>query len=306
MPLTLYTQNSPFLDAIINAELSAISKRAYLERWKVIIQELKRDIYDIITHPDELVPWFKQRFPCDSTLKSYLSAVLAIFRHNPGLMEQHKELRTKWYEAFQEVHARIDERYRHNQPTQKQKDVYVPFSDIIAARNKLDIGSEDKLLLSFYTYLPPLRCDFNHVRIYRGNINESDPTIETNYIHLRPSSIGPSYLILGEFKTQKSFPDYKKELPEELTKELRKSLELEPRNYLFIDRNGRPFHPKSYIQWANRIFARVLGKRMTVSMIRHSFINSLDFNKLTVAEKEQIAKDMAHSVTTQDRYRLIF
>jgi hypothetical protein len=41
-------------------------------------------------------------------------------------------------------------------------------------------------------------------------------------------------------------------------------------------------------------------------MIRHAYINSLDFNKLTVAEKENIAKDMAHTIGTQDRYRLIF
>jgi len=51
---------------------------------------------------------------------------------------------------------------------------------------------------------------------------------------------------------------------------------------------------------------KLFNKPLTISLIRHSYINSLDFNKLSVIEKENIAKDMAHTVNTQDRYRLIF
>lgn len=304
MSVKKYDRHSKFLDAILQAELSAISKRVYLERWKVLLQELQTDIFDIITHPDKHLPWFRERFTSKATLKSYLSAVLAIFRHNNGLRDQEKEAREKWYAAFNEVHEEIEERYRHNEPTEKQKEAYVPFSEIIKARDGLEAGTDEKLLLSFYTYLPPLRCDFNRVRIYRGEV--PDNQTESNYILLQPATVGTSYLVLREFKTHKQFTDYKKELPEELVKELRKNLQTHPRDYLFMDRSGQPYQPKSYIQWANRVFARVLGKRMTISMVRHSYINSLDFNKLTVAEKEQIAKDMAHSVGTQDRYRLIF
>jgi hypothetical protein len=296
-----YDHESNFLDAIIQAELSAISKRVYLERWKVLLQEIKRDIYHILTHPDEYIPWFQQRFQSKATLKSYFSAVMAVFRHNPGLRDQEKESRTKWFEAFTKVNDEIEERYRNNEPTEKQKEVYVPFSDIVKARDTLESGSDERLLLSFYTYLPPLRCDFNRVRIYRATVPLNN--MENNYIVLQPSA---SYLVLQEFKTQKHFSDYKKELPDDLVKELRKNLEKHPRDYLFTDRSGNPYLAKSYIQWANRVFAKALGKRMTISMVRHSFINSLDFNKLTIAEKEQIAKDMAHSVGTQDRYRLIF
>lgn len=297
-----YDHTTNYFDAILSAELSTISKRVYLERWKVLLQELQRDVYDILTHPDEVIPWLRNRYTSESTLKSYFNAVLAVFRHNSGLKEQELSARTKWYEAFQEVHEQIEERYRRNEPTQHQKEVYVPFSEIVAARDKLPSGSDERLLLSFYTYLPPLRCDFNHVRIYHGAIDNAHPS--DNYIILKPGN--GSILVLKEFKTTKTYTDYQKELPAELVKELRISLENHPREYLFMDRNGNPFASKSYIQWANRIFAKVLGKRMTISMVRHSFINSLDFNRLTIAEKEEIAKDMAHSVATQDRYRLIF
>lgn len=289
-----------FIKAIMDAKLSQITKRVYLQRLKVMMEELQMNIQMLIKSPKEVLQWIQDNYSSEQTRKSYISAILAVFRHNVGLKEDEKEVYLLWYDAFSNVHNTIEERYKRNEPTQKQKDVYVPFKDVVSARDKLKIGSYERLLLSFYTYLPPLRCDFNKVRIYK----EGDSIHETNYIIVNDGTCGS--LVLNEYKTQKGKDSYKKELPTQLCAELYESLATHPREWLFVDKSGNPFSAKSYTQWANRIIARVLGKRMTVSMLRHSFINSLDFNKLTVAEKEVIARDMAHTVGTQDRYRLIF
>jgi hypothetical protein len=287
----------------MKAELSATSKRVYLERVKVLLQEHKTDIYDIITDPKKYIQWITNHYDSDQSRKAYLSGVLAIFRHNEGLKEQEKDAYLQWYRAFQEVHERIEERYKRNEPTEKQKAGYVPFEKIVEARDTLKKGSYERLLFALYTYLPPLRCDFNRVRIYKSHVPSSGD-VEKNYIVLTSKD---ATLYLNEYKTKnKASTVYEKQFPEDLIKELRDSLEEYPRDWLFLDNNGNPFQPKSYTKWANRIFERVLKKKMTISMIRHAFINSLDFNKITVAEKEAIAKDMAHTVGTQDRYRLIF
>lgn len=301
-----YDEESPLLEGIMKSTISSTSKRVYLERLKVLMQQHTVDLYTLVSEPKKYIEWIKTKYESDQTRKSYISGVLALFRHNPGLKEQEKEAYSAWYAAFKEVHERIEEKYKHNQPSERQKENYVPYSQIVAARDKLPKGSSERLLFAMYTYLPPLRCDFNRVRIYKGHAPsaEDDKEKEANYIVMTQKE---AILYLNEYKTtSKSSSAYEKKLPEELVEEIKSSLQDNPRSWLFLDNNNQPFHPKSYTKWANRIFARVLKKNMTISMIRHAFINSLDFNKITVAEKEAIAKDMAHTVGTQDRYRLIF
>ena len=289
-----------YIKAIMDARLSPISKRVYLQRLKVLMEELQMNIQMLIKSPTEVLHWIQETYVSEQTRKSYISSILAVFRHNAGLKEDEKESYLEWYDAFAKVHSAIEERYKRNEPTQKQKDVYVPFQDVVKARDKLSHGSYERLLLSFYTYLPPLRCDFNRVRICK----DVQPKDEPNYILVNGGAC--CTLVLNEYKTQKGKDSYSKDLPKEVCDELTASLTAHPRDWLFVDKDKKPFSAKSFTQWANRILARVIGKRMTVSMLRHSFINSLDFNKLTVKEKEDIARDMAHTVGTQDRYRLIF
>lgn len=298
-----YNENSPLLDGIMKANISQTSKKVYLERIKVLLQENKADIFTILQNPKKYVGWIQERYESDQSRKAYISGVLAVFRHNQGLKDQEKDAYLQWYKAFEEVHGRIEEKYKRNEPSKKQQENYVPFSQIVATRDTLSAGSNERLLFSLYTYLPPLRCDFNKVRIYKGAL-PSEEEREKNYIHMNGKE---ATLYLNEYKTKnKKSEDYVKKLPEALVEEIRTSLQENPRSWLFMDANGTPYHPKSFTKWANRVFARHLKKRMTISMIRHAYINSLDFNKITVAEKEAIAKDMAHTVGTQDRYRLIF
>ena len=290
-----------YIQSIMDAPLSSVSKRVYLQRLKVLMQELHMNIAMLISTPQEVIEWIRKTYSSEQTQKSYISAILAVFRHNKGLKEKEQSAYKVWYEAFASIHNTIEERYKHNEPTQKQKEVYVPFADIIRKRDELPRGSFERLLFAFYTYLPPLRCDFNRVHICYDSASDK----EKNYITLHKDGTCGT-LVLQEYKTQKSKEAFQKILPVELCNELRESLALHSREWLFVDKKGQPFSAKSYTQWANRTLAKVLGKRMTISMLRHSFINSLDFNTLTVAEKEAIAKDMAHTVGTQDRYRLIF
>lgn len=295
-----YNTQSPFIQSIVDASLSPVSKKIYLERLRKLMQTMEKDMFTLITKPKATIAWIKDTYPSMQTQKSYISAVLAVFRHNDGLKTQEKAAYDEWYALFQTVHKEIDERYRRNEPTERQKEAYVPFDEIVHARDELKKGSPERLLFSMYTYIPPLRCDFNKLRIYRNVVPSQ---AEKNYLLLKGAD---SKLVLTEFKTEKKAQGYEKMLGEALLNEIEASLEQDPRSWLFMDKNGQPYSAKSYTQWANRVFAKVLKKPMTVSLIRHAYINSLDFNTLTVAQKEEIAKDMAHTVGTQDRYRLIF
>lgn len=285
----------------MDANLSSITKRTYLERLKFFIESTKKDLKDIILHPEESIEWIEKHSTSLQTQKSYLSAILAVFKHTPSLKETEKDIYYKWYLAFKKVHDQIDSKYKMNEPSLKQKEGYVPYKDIVEKRDELKKGSKERLLLAMYTYLRPLRSDFNKVYIYEKpqKIYSYD-----NYIVLTETP----ELVLREFKTAKKKLEniYQKELPKNLIEEIQQSLEKHPREWLFVDRTGEPYKSDSFTKWVNRTLKSLFGKPLTISLIRHSYINHLDFNKLTIQEKEEIAKDMAHTADTQDRYRLIF
>lgn len=284
---------------ITDANLSPVTKRTYLERLRYMIQNTKTELYEIITHPSKYIEWIKKHSASLQTQKSYISAILAVFKHTPLLKDAERKHYYEWYQEFKKIHDQIDDRYKQNEPSQKQKDAYVPYHEIVTKRDSLPRGSKERLLLALYTYLPPLRSDFNKVYLY----DKPQKTYEhDNYMLL----FDPYTLVLNEFKTIKKKDGYERVLPEELSEEIKESLEKLPREWLFMDRDKKPYKSGSFTKWANRTLKILFEKPLTISLIRHSFINQLDFNRLTVQEKEDIAKDMAHTVTTQDRYRLIF
>jgi hypothetical protein len=173
-----YTADSDLLKVIINSSLSQVSKRVYIERLKSMVAEFKTNVYWIITHPDEVLEWIIKKSEVLSTQKSYIIAVLAVYKHNEGLKTQLEKYYKIWFTKFSEIDEAITQRYKTNEPSERQVNAFVPFNEIVKKRNSLEEGSIDKLLLGFYTYIRPLRADFNAVRIYKHDEkipNEKEP-----------------------------------------------------------------------------------------------------------------------------------
>jgi hypothetical protein len=88
--------------------------------------------------------------------------------------------------------------------------------------------------------------------------------------------------------------------------DLLKSLESHDRKWLFVNTRGEPYTHLRYTEWTICVFKRLFGRPLTVALIRHSFINEIDFNNISIKEKKEIAESMGHTMETQDRYRLLF
>lgn len=295
-----YSDKTDFSEFIKNAELSPLSKRIYLNKLSVLESHFKKPIFTIIKDATASINALRERYPVDTTYKSVLTVVLTLFRHVPELSKQLSKQHVLWSEAFSHTDKAIEERYKTNEPTEKQSNGYVPYKDIIQKRDELMKGSNERLLLAMYTYIKPLRADFNQIRLYKSLPKDPEP----NYIHLKKTGC---VLILTEYKTAKTHGVYEKELPPELCDEIQASLDKNPRDYLFETADHKPFDKaNSFNKSVNRTLQRIFNKPLTISLIRHAYISTLDFNTLTIKEKEIIAKEMCHTLRLQDQYRLIF
>lgn len=90
---------------------------------------------------------------------------------------------------------------------------------------------------------------------------------------------------MREFKTQdRKHPVlYTRSLGSELTRELRASLEKDPRPYLFTESNtSKPYTCSAFAMYAKRTLQKLFGKPCTLTLLRHSYVSHmLAYGQLT-------------------------
>ena len=289
--------------------ISAVTVANYEQRLNVMQRETGRSVAHMLAHPAETYAAITSKTRgAELSTRSYLIAFLAIFGHSKALQAKHPEHYQAFKGFFKEVDAPVQQRYDANRPTARQLETFLPWDEIVKKRGQLDPESIEFLILSLYTMIPPVRADFGNVRVLsREPAEGSVEATRGNYLVVRDKYLR---LVLNEFKSKgKQLQQYNKVLPNELDRVIRASLSRQPRSHLLVSpRDQKPFvRDNTYIVFVNRLLQRVLGKPgFSITMLRHSYVNSLDYNELTSGEKCQISTDMLHSAGTNDRYRLKF
>ena len=97
--------------------------------------------------------------------ENVVTAVLAALRRTPVVKKQHRQALAIWLLASKELEAQQQARLKLNEPSARQRRGYVDFREVIKVRTALSKGSRQRLLLAFYTMMPPLRCDLNRVAL---------------------------------------------------------------------------------------------------------------------------------------------
>jgi hypothetical protein len=156
-------------------------------------------------------------------------------------------------------------------------------------------------LLSVITHLRPKRADLGAVEIYR----DDDPRkTDQNYIVLRKPKDGGSYLVMNMYKTSKYYQTVEEDLPEGLVRDIEQSLTRHPRKYLFTKEKGDPMSNNTYSVFVRQTFEELFGRSTGVSLLRHIYITEkLDFDDMTIEERNAEAKLMLHTSGLQQQYK---
>ena len=231
----------------------------------------------------------------------------------PAMKQQQRQALAIWLQASKELEAQQQARLKANEPSARQQRGYVDFKEVIKVRTALAKGSRQRLLLAFYTLIPPLRCDLNQVALLQWptsaatiSQDDVDTVKENNFLCLPVDKKKPAIFVLREFKTANSAGIWRRTLPMNLTQELWTSLQAEPaRRWLFNTKSGSPYTAKNFSKWCCAVLHKLFARPLTLTLLRHSYLNSMDWNKLTIAARENLASDMCHSTETQATYRWI-
>lgn len=223
---------------------------------------------------------------------NYLSAAVAYILHCVPVAHQPK-YKSKWLELQKENKKPINERVASQEPTEGQKRNAVTWKQVIEAREE----NPDNLLLAFYSYIPPVRADYNKVHL----LKPGDPIPKNeNYILMDKDY----KLVLQEFKTAKTYTTIEHSIPEQLKKILDKSLKDSPRSFLFVSPStGEPQTADRFAQWAGIHLSKVIGKKTNLTALRHAYVHTIDYNQ-SYKDLKTITDGMGHSVERSMLYKL--
>jgi len=281
--------------AFKESTLSAVTYKNYCKKLMSWMEMMKTDsIIELVSNAaaamEALTAAEIKQTP--QNLHVYISAALAYVNH----ILKDKDMIMEWKVLQKENYKPIQQRYDENRPTELQQTKIMTLKEIDDVRKSLPKGSFERLLLSFYTLIEPLRADYYATElIYVGEESKED-----NYIW------NDCRLIVRDFKTAKKYGMIDNILSEELQDELKASLELYPRKYLFTkdDKVTQFQDKKMFSNWACKALKRILKHPMDLTALRHIYIIEMMKEK-SGKEMVDIAKKMGHSRDMQRLYEWI-
>ena len=279
-----------------------------MNKWLSLLPSNHATLEFLYTHPNYSITVLRkhlatQNLDTSMHVNSYIKVIMTTAHENSShfstlstdlLQSADKRWKELRQITFEKAYAyRMEQKPAPGQSQLRGSKLKLP--DVIAMRDSLPDGSIEKLLLGFYTHIPPVRADYYATQILPFGEIPTSP----NYIFHDSTR---SHLVITDFKTSNIYHDITHDLPEELHRQLVLSLQMQPRTYLFVNIHGNSFSRNRYSVWSGEQLFKIFKMGLTITMLRHIFISSLDFNS-PPASLQEISKKMGHHLTQQMLYK---
>jgi len=297
-----------YIQCIDKAELSDKTKAAYnfsIQRIQKLLPD--KTLCEIMITPESSFKTLQHSITNPGSLQTTCASLLAIFKH-AGIKTDRPAVWKAWYDLYHPLSSEITKQRESNVPTDNQERARVEWDSVTKAvdiMSRKEYGSRNHVLLSIYTLLPPRRQeDYHAVYIYQDPTDTTPKTDHHAYIDL---TLYKPVIHVKDFKTATALQPWTKEIPPRLVNIIKKSLLIDPRQYLLTQKDGKPYtSANSFTQFNNRALKKMFGDHVTLNSLRHSYSTKIkQDNDMSVAEHKQIAKDMGHSQSTNMVYAFI-
>ncbi len=281
---------------------SPLTIRQYNSIYNVLTTKMFEDktMDWIVNNPKLVIDKIEQNYTNTKTRKNYVTAIMSYIKSH-----DYKTTYSIFYDKLIDYSNVVDKEYDSNKLPKRRMDSYLNWNDLINIREKLakdSYASKGHLILSMYSYIEPVRQDYGNIRILKKGYRSDKNKTNNNYIVMtsRP------YLVLNNYKTSDTYGMVKVTIPVALKKIILKSLEKQPRDYLFTDTSGKPYNDNSFTKYANRLLVDITGKpNYSLGLLRRARISAEHTAITTRGRKKELAKGMLHNPQTAEIYRVV-
>lgn len=258
----------------------------------------------------------------DETLNTRKNRLIAIVVSLKAI-DGDKELIEKYSEEMTKLAEESEERVKRQKLTDKQRDNWVSYEELIKLVEKLfdaikkeDILKKEKLTRGEYTTLQDYillrtyltftwRNDFADMKIIK---TEKEDNNKDNFLLLKKGM--PDKFILNQYKTDSKYGKKTVKIPPSLAKVIKRFLKFNKSGYFLTLQDGiRPINSNGITKALNRLFEKHLGKTIGSSLLRHIVISHFRKNDPTIKQMQEKNKEIEdkfmHSASMNDQYRKI-
>lgn len=239
--------------------------------------------------------------------KSLTNNVIKVLSIVDGVPKRIKDKYEILFKKYAQEHSDI---VKYRIPTKTQQDQFITLEKIAQKRDTLRGKNtyNDRLkhvILSLYTYLPPLRGeDYYNTKVYRlskdADLDHYAELFKANFIDLESNT-----LVISSYKTDKNYEIRKITIPQRLSLILEGWMYKNKTDQLLMNQKGNPVSGV----YLTQILKRTIGLNTSTSKLRKIYISEVinylsKRNDITQQQKinyrKHIAKIMAHSLGSQE------
>lgn len=247
----------------------------------------------VLNHPNKTYWLIRDTFSNWNTINSYIVPIITILKWYPDLINlTNVNSIERWNYLSKHSKEKCTLLKLDNA---NQKNIKTTYNDLI---NKLEnITGTDQLLLSMYTLIPPVRCDYHKLKIdYEHKYYEYKPNENTIFIYENDA-----YICLIDYKTKNAYGNHIIKVPSSLFDIIKNNI-TNSQHYLFENTNKKPYTRSAFSDYVRHVMFKLFNENITINTLRHLYIThhiKLDTNP---ADKLNISKKMLHSTDTQIKY----
>ena len=220
------------------------------------------------------------------TYYSYVSAILSLMG---------KEIIAKglYYEKIQELLNELKllrDKNITTEPTDKQAHNFIELPELQKKVGTIK-DATDKLLVSLYVDIPPIRLDYANVKIVDKLKDIPDWDDLQNYYAMRENTI-----VLRDYKTKRNYGEYKYKLLPKHKALIKKIVSDTRQKYLFINPTTTlPYSNNKFGVYLTGIFKKYYDKPISLLDLRHIYASHYSIEEYGLEKVKEVAGRMLHS-----------
>ena len=274
-------------------ELSDVTRQLYIDRLKRLLAIFDNNMNVLLCKPYHVYHKLRGLYDNWHTINSYISVIHTIVTRLPLITEQMVPDKIEDWNKISDFCLKQCQLLTI--ANKNRKNIAYTYQDLVEKLETLD--GKDKLLLAMYTLIPPVRSDYNALRIVRNE----DEYMEFRDDNLLYMSDDICFIELVKYKTDKVYGRMRGILPDNLVDIIRDNT-LDTAVYLFSTPKGGPYSKRTFAQLIRNTLLKQFGDKLSINDLRHIYITGNVNLELDPKSRLEIARRMCHSTDTQIKY----
>ena len=289
---------TPIWILISNVDTMPYSENT-IKRYKIALNKLEEAGFtDFDKDAENVVKYLLLTYDKYNTRKSFLSAIFSTYEDRSKIP---KVLR----DAINTEFKLQKDKEESQQLTPEQEENYLPWKEIVKVQKRLK-DKKDKtntewfeyFVVSLYTLTSPVRADYSQMLVKKNVRANAKKTADKNIF----VNITKPYFLFSDYKTSDTYGTIKVPVPKPLASVITEWFEhLGHVPEYILDAK---YNPVVFSNFIRATFKKYTEKSVGINLLRHAYITEYLPTLKTIKQKNEVARRMMHSKTTQENYNL--